>query len=147
MAINQLDMYSYNIDFVYGTSSNPTLSNNFTTDGTGTGSFTRVLSGLSPVTTYYVRAYATNGVGTSYGNEFAFTTINFMCGTTSIVDIDGNIYNTVQIGTQCWTQSNLKTSRYRNGYTIPTGLNNNDWGNTTSGAYSIYDNDPENDGL
>jgi uncharacterized protein (TIGR02145 family) len=132
---------------VYGTSSNPTLSNNFTTDGTGTGSFTSVLSGLSPVTTYYVRAYATNGVGTSYGNEFDFTTINFMCGTTSIVDIDGNIYNTVQIGTQCWTQSNLKVSKYRNGDNIPTGLSDAQWGSTTSGAYAIYNNDPVNDGL
>jgi len=59
---------------VYGTSSNPTLSNNFTTNGTGTGSFTSVLTGLSPVTTYYVRAYATNSLGTSYGNELDFTT-------------------------------------------------------------------------
>jgi uncharacterized protein (TIGR02145 family) len=132
---------------VYGTSSNPTLSNNFTTDGTGTGSFTSVLSGLSPVTTYYVRAYATNGVGTSYGNEFDFTTINFMCGTTSIVDLDGNIYNTVQIGTQCWTQSNLKVTKYRNGDNIPTGLSDAQWGSTTSGAYAIYNNDPVNDAL
>jgi uncharacterized protein (TIGR02145 family) len=132
---------------VYGTSSNPTLSNNFTTDGTGTGSFISVLSGLSPVTTYYVRAYATNSVGTSYGNEFDFTTINFMCGTTSIVDIDGNIYNTVQIGTQCWTQSNLKVTKYRNGDNIPTGLSDAQWGSTSSGAYAIYNNDPVNDAL
>ena len=132
---------------VYGTATMPTLSNSFTTNGTGTGSFTSVLTGLSPLTTYYVRAYATNGVGTSYGNEFDFTTINFMCGTTSIVDIDGNIYNTVQIGTQCWTQSNLKVSKYRNGDNIPAGLVNADWQNTTSGAYAIYDNDPVNDGL
>jgi uncharacterized protein (TIGR02145 family) len=132
---------------VYGTSSNPTLSNNFTTDGTGTGSFISVLSGLSPVTTYYVRAYATNGVGTSYGNEFDFTTNNLMCGTASIVDIDGNIYNTVQIGTQCWTQSNLKVSKYRNGDNIPTGLSDAQWGSTTSGAYAIYNNDVANDAL
>jgi uncharacterized protein (TIGR02145 family) len=132
---------------VYGTSPNPTLSNNFTIDGIGMGSFTSVLTGLSPLTTYYVRAYATNGVGTSYGNEFDFTTINFMCGTTSILDIDGNIYNTVQIGTQCWTQSNLKVSKYRNGDNIPTGLSNSTWQNTTSGAYAIYDNNPVNDGL
>jgi uncharacterized protein (TIGR02145 family) len=70
-----------------------------------------------------------------------------MCGTTSIVDIDGNIYNTVQIGTQCWTQSNLKVSKYRNGDNIPTGLSDAQWGSTTSGAYAIYNNDPVNDGL
>jgi uncharacterized protein (TIGR02145 family) len=132
---------------VYGISPNPTVTNFFTTNGTGTGSFTSVLSGLSPVTTYYVRAYATNGVGTSYGNEFDFTTINFMCGTTSIADIDGNTYNTVQIGNQCWTKSNLKVSKYRNGDNIPTGFSNSAWQNTTSGAYAIYNNDPVNDGL
>jgi uncharacterized protein (TIGR02145 family) len=70
-----------------------------------------------------------------------------MCGTTSILDIDGNIYNTVQIGTQCWTQSNLKVSKYRNGDIISTGLTDSAWQNTTSGAYAIYNNDPVNDGL
>jgi len=59
---------------VYGTSTNPTLSNSFTSNGTGLGQFTSILSGLSPVTTYYVRAYVTNSVGTSYGNEVSFTT-------------------------------------------------------------------------
>jgi len=132
---------------VYGTTVNPTLSNSFTTNGTGTGLFTSVLTGLSPLTTYYFRAYATNSVGTSYGNELDFTTINFMCGTTSILDIDGNAYNTVQIGTQCWMQSNLKVSKYWNGDNIPTGLSNSDWRYTTSGAYAIYNNDPVNDGL
>jgi uncharacterized protein (TIGR02145 family) len=132
---------------VYGTSVNPTLSNNFTTNGTGTGSFTSQLTGLSPLTTYYVRAYATNGVGTSFGNEFDFMTTNFMCGTTSIADIEGNIYNTVQIGTQCWTQSNLKVSKYRNGANIPTGLTDSQWGSTTSGAYAVYSNSSANDAL
>jgi len=65
----------------------------------------------------------------------------------TVSDIDGNVYNTVQIGTQCWTQSNLKVSRYRNGDNIPTGLNNSAWENTTSGAYAIYNNDPANNGL
>jgi hypothetical protein len=59
---------------VYGTSPNPTLFNNFTTNGTGTGVFTDTLTGLTVLTTYYVRAYATNSVGTSYGNELSFTT-------------------------------------------------------------------------
>ena len=38
-------------------------------------------------------------------------------------------------------------SKYRNGDNIPTGLSNNAWSNTTSGAYAIYDNNPINDGL
>jgi uncharacterized protein (TIGR02145 family) len=86
-----------------------------------------------------------------YGNEVIFTTgsvaPSFACGTSSVSDVDGNSYNTVQIGTQCWTQSNLKVSKYRNGDNIPTGLSNTDWQSTTAGAYAIYANDPVNDGL
>ncbi|MBK6967194.1 MAG: hypothetical protein IPH20_25690 [Bacteroidales bacterium] len=59
---------------VYGTSANPTLANSFTSDGTGTGTFTSNLTGLDDNTMYYVRAYATNSTGTAYGNEFSFTT-------------------------------------------------------------------------
>jgi hypothetical protein len=60
---------------VYGTTTNPTTSNNTTNNGSGTGLYTTNLTGLTPGTTYYVRAYATNSVGTSYGNELGFTTI------------------------------------------------------------------------
>lgn len=56
------------------TNSNPTISNSHTTDGSGTGSFTSSIIGLSPGTTYYVRAYATNSAGTGYGVTRTFTT-------------------------------------------------------------------------
>ncbi len=52
----------------------PAITDFKTTDGTGTGAFTSNLTGLTPATTYYVRAYATNSVGTAYGNEISFTT-------------------------------------------------------------------------
>jgi hypothetical protein len=58
----------------WSTSENPTISNSKTIDGSGTGSFTSSLTGLSTGTTYYVRAYATNGAGTSYGNQETFST-------------------------------------------------------------------------
>ena len=58
----------------WSTSPNPTVSNNHTTDGSGTGSFTSGMTGLTPNTTYYVRAYATNSVGTAYGAQVSFTT-------------------------------------------------------------------------
>lgn len=52
----------------------PTTSHTCTTDGTGTGSYTSSITGLSGTTTYYLRSYATNSIGTSYGNEYSFTT-------------------------------------------------------------------------
>jgi len=58
----------------YGTSSIPTIAGSHTNDGVGTGGFVSTVSGLSPSTQYYVRAYATNVVGTVYGNEMSFTT-------------------------------------------------------------------------
>lgn len=58
----------------WGTSHNPTTSNSHATSGSGTGSFTVNMTGLVAHTTYYVRAYATNSVGTEYGNEVSFTT-------------------------------------------------------------------------
>jgi hypothetical protein len=58
----------------WNTSPNPTTANSYTTDGSGTGVFVSNLTSLTPVTLYYVRAYATNNVGTAYGNEVSFTT-------------------------------------------------------------------------
>jgi uncharacterized protein (TIGR02145 family) len=133
----------------YGTTVSPTIPGTNTSNGTGTGAFTSQLTGLTASTTYYVRAYATNGVGTAYGNEIIFSTntSNGFSSCGGVTDVDGNSYQTVQIGMQCWTQSNLKVSKYRNGDNIPTGLNNSAWSSTTIGAYAIYNNDPVNDGL
>jgi hypothetical protein len=61
---------------VWSTSTNPTISlTTKTTDGTGTGSFASTITGLTANTQYYVRSYATNSAGTSYGNEITFTTL------------------------------------------------------------------------
>jgi hypothetical protein len=59
----------------YSTSPSPTLANSFTTNGTGTGAFISNLTGLTPNTPYYIRSYATNSVGTAYGNEVTLTTL------------------------------------------------------------------------
>jgi uncharacterized protein (TIGR02145 family) len=59
----------------WSTTTNPTISNSKTTDGTGIGSFVSSLTALTPGTKYYVRAYSTNSAGTSYGNEVSFTAL------------------------------------------------------------------------
>jgi hypothetical protein len=59
----------------WNTSTNPSIGNFKSTDGIGTGAFTSSLTGLAPNTTYYVKAYATNSVGTAYGNEITFKTL------------------------------------------------------------------------
>lgn len=61
---------------------------------------------------------------------------------TRVKDIDGNIYDTIKIGTQVWMKQNLKTTHYNDGTTIPTG--NIAWQSTTSGAYVVYNNDNTN---
>ncbi len=71
----------------WSTSKNPTVTDSKTTNGTGKGSFTSDLSNLSPSTTYYVIAYATNSEGTAYGNQVEFTTI---AGSASVITTDVN---------------------------------------------------------
>ena len=113
---------------VWSTSPNPIFSlSTKTTNGTGTGSFVSNLGGLSPNTTYYVRAYANNSVGTGYGNQQSFRTVNSQ----TITDIDGNNYNTVQIGSQIWMSENLKTTRYSGGASAAWKYYNNDESNNT----------------
>lgn len=58
----------------YSTQPNPTISNTKVASGSGTGAFTCNLTGLSDGTTYYARAYATNGKGTAYGEQISWTT-------------------------------------------------------------------------
>jgi uncharacterized protein (TIGR02145 family) len=64
------------------------------------------------------------------------------CGT--ITDVDGNLYPTVSIGTQCWTQINLNVSKYRNGDIIPHVTDPTQWENLTTGAWCYYENNGVN---
>lgn len=93
----------------WSTSSYPTILNSKATSGTGTGSFTVNATGLTAGTLYYVRAYATNSTGTSYGVNRSFTTPS------TVTDYDGNAYGTVSYNGSVWTQSNLKTEHYNDG--------------------------------
>jgi uncharacterized protein (TIGR02145 family) len=129
---------------VWNTTGTPTIAESRTTDGSGTGSYVSNMTALSPSTTYFVRAYATNNTGTAYGNEQTFTTT---ATSQTVTDIDGNTYNTVQIGSQVWMSENLKTSRYRNGGSIPYVVGNSDWQALTTGAWSYYDHDAANNAV
>jgi len=121
-------------------SPDPTTSDPHTVDGSGIGTFVSNIAGLTSSTSYWVRAYATNGVGTTYGNMVMFATTPYYCGS-PIVDIDGNSYQTVLIGTQCWMQENLKTTTYNNNTPIPNVEDPTAWSNDSTGAYCWYDND------
>jgi uncharacterized protein (TIGR02145 family) len=70
----------------------------------------------------------------------AFLTLNNQAQTT-VTDYDGNVYNTVTIGTQTWMKENLKVTHYRNGNSIPDITNNSTWSNLTTGAKCYYNND------
>ena len=58
----------------------------------------------------------------------------------SVTDIDGNVYATVKIGTQVWLTSNLKTTHYSNGDSIPNVTSNTAWATLTTGAQCTYNN-------
>jgi uncharacterized protein (TIGR02145 family) len=117
----------------WGTHFNPTIFDYITTDGTGSGSFSSSLKGLTDGTDYYVRAYAINSAGTAYGTEFNIIT--------PLTDIDGNSYNTVKIGTQVWMTKNLKTTKYSDNTKILNVTDNATWIALSEPAYCWYKND------
>lgn len=118
----------------WNTTGNPSISGPHTSNGTGIGSFTVNIEELSAGTIYYVRAYARNSVGTAYGDQILFST--------SISDIENNVYKTVAIGSQLWMKSDLKTTRFSDNLFIPNITESSVWTTITSPAYCWYDNTP-----
>jgi uncharacterized protein (TIGR02145 family) len=134
--------------FCWNTTGLPNTSNDHSSFGSGTGNFSGIITGLATGNTYFVRAYATNSNGTAYGNQLIYQS-PFICGSTQLTDADGNLYNTIPVGSQCWMKENLKTTHYSDGVEITTGTSavtlppyiNND---STNRFWFVYDNDISN---
>jgi uncharacterized protein (TIGR02145 family)/uncharacterized repeat protein (TIGR02059 family) len=132
----------------WSTEENPTIADRHTVDGTITGTFSSKITGLSLSTKYYVRAYVVNRIGTAYGNQVSFTALSaepivfnpeLTYGT--VADVEGNVYKTIQIGTQTWMAENLKTTKYNDNTLIPNITDNSTWANLSTDAYCWYFNE------
>jgi len=76
----------------------PTIADSLTNDGPTSTPFTSLMKNLVPGTTYYVRAYATNSAGTSYGNQDTLTTLIVLSAPTVVTNAVTDIVNTTAIG-------------------------------------------------
>ncbi len=122
----------------WSTNSGPTIADGNAPAGSGMGTFSATLTGLTANTRYYVRAYATNEAGTGYSSQLILQT---MAGT--MTDGDGNVYQTVRIGHLEWMAENLKVTHYRNSAGIPKITDYYQWAGYMQGAYTWYANDKE----
>jgi uncharacterized protein (TIGR02145 family) len=136
------------------TTQNPTIADNKIQMGTyyhgikrfEKGHFRGIVSVLTPKTTYYIRAYATNSAGTAYGTEKSFYT-NEINEVVPINDYDGNSYKTVKIGTQIWMAVNLRTTTLNDGKTIPNITDGAQWKSQTTEALCTYENTTNQDSI
>ncbi len=108
------------------THSTPTIADTKIVAGKGSGNFSVVLSGLTPYTVYYMRAFATTSQGaTTYGDVVEFKTPDGFVDTR-----DGTVYTSVTIGNQVWMAENL---RY-----LPS-VSYSDSNSSTQPHYYVYD--------
>ena len=106
----------------WSTSPEPTIDDDLFNLGTSdtTGIFISNLHNLASFTTYYVKAYAINSEGVSYSADTTFTTAignGAPCPGAATITYGGQLYNTVQIGNQCWLRENLNIGTMINGST------------------------------
>jgi len=129
---------------VWGTSPLPDLTTNegFTTNSTGSAIFNDTIFGLTPNTSYHIRAYAISEAGESYGADMLVTTLEelFTSGS-GVTDIDGNFYNTIVIGATEYMTSNLRTSRQNDGTALLRADNSSEWTSNWTSMYCWYNDD------
>ena len=139
----------------WSTSQNPTIGNSHTTDGTGTGSFTSSITGLTASTVYYVRAYATNANGTSYGEQKSFTSQAPNVGGHEYVNLglpSGRLWATCNVGASspekpgnyfAWGETTTKSDYDWDGYKWCNGTYNTITKYNTNSSYGTVDNKTE----
>jgi uncharacterized protein (TIGR02145 family) len=117
----------------------PTFEGFSRSTGPGEGEFTTLVEDLELITTYYVRAYAVNGNGLAYGEQFSFRTNG-----NPVTDIDGNEYTTVAIGEQVWMAENLRVTHFPNGEEVPRIRKPRDWDSLKvyDPAFNYYNDNP-----
>lgn len=108
-----------NRGFCISATPNPTTASIITKVPGGSGTLATSITGLMPGTTYYIRAFAVTAAGIAYSDNLKVTT--------DVVDIDGNIYKTVNIGNSVWLVQNLKVTHFRNGEPIDYLTREDDW--------------------
>lgn len=112
------------------------------TEVASNGTFEATIDGLTAGSSVYYTAYATNALGTTYGDTVSFVPDGpFVCGV-STVNYNGYVYQTVASGSQCWFRENLQTDLLNDGSPIPEITGGSDWVNQTSPARCSYNNDP-----
>ncbi len=117
-----------------------------TSDANGNVSVTWTLGSTEGTQTLTVSAFKSDGTTDIAGSPLQVnTTATAMNGSTTVIDFDGNIYQTVQIGNQTWMAENLKVTHFPDGTEIPLVTNKTSWANLgdndTQKAYCFYDND------
>lgn len=99
---------------VWNTTGDPDLTSyeGLTDEGEGSGQIASVIYNLESATQYYVRAYATNELGTSFGEEISFSTLSTLFAPgPGILDNNNNYYKTVIINNREWMAQNIKSSK------------------------------------
>ena len=128
--MNTTVMFEWGTTTSYGNSA--AASQNSLTGGNLVNASTN-LTGLQSEKTYNFRIKATNDLGIVYSDNYEFKTF-------AVVDADRNGYYSITIGTQVWLTQDLKTTKYKDGTSIPNVTDATEWGSLVTGAYCNYNN-------